>query len=615
MIVDKFFKRRYVIGGLTVLVVVVYIIRLFVLQVIDQSTKSQADSNALVRQTIYPARGLIFDRNGQLLVFNQPIYDVNIIVHEMGKDFDTLSFCTVLQMNKEDFESRMADIKNRKKNTGYSPYSLQSFLTQLDKADIAALQEELYRFPGVYLSKRTLRDYTYDAASHVLGSVGEVNAQDIEHDDYYAPGDYSGRDGIERVYEQQLRGTKGVHILMRDSKGRLQGAYQEGRMDEPSVAGDNLTLTLDIQLQLLAERMLQGKVGSIVAIEPSTGEILALVSSPNWNPKQLVGKDRSANYVRLSNDETKPIMNRATQAIYPPGSTFKTIQALVCLQEKGITLRTEYPCYGPETSGRQPIKCTHHHGSPNSLTKAIEQSCNPYFWCAFRDMLQTDGYGVNNESFKQRYDLWRKDVLSFGLGGPFLDTDISEQSSGYIPTRAFYDKMFGEKGWKAITIRSLAIGQGEILVTPLQLANQAAIIANEGWYITPHLNKTDSMKTRLHRTTIDETFFDVVKQGMHAVMTNGTGRWYNIDSLQMCGKTGTAQNSHGEDHAIFIGFAPMESPKIAVAVVVENAGFGATWAAPMASLMMEQYCTGQLKRQYVLNRMVNNVINPNVEKR
>lgn len=615
MIVDKFFKRRYVIGGLTILIVVIYIVRLFVLQIIDQSTKSQADSNALVRQTIYPARGLIFDRNGQLLVFNQPIYDVNIIVREMGKDFDTLSFCKTLHLSKEDFESHMADIKNRKKNTGYSPYSLQSFLTQLDKADIAALQEELYHFPGVYLSKRTLRDYTYDAASHVLGSVGEVNAQDIEQDDYYAPGDYSGRDGIERVYEHQLRGTKGVHILMRDSKGRLQGAYQEGRMDEPSVAGDNLTLTLDIQLQILAERMLQGKVGSIVAIEPSTGEILALVSSPNWNPKQLVGKDRSANYVRLSNDETKPIMNRATQAIYPPGSTFKTIQALVCLQEKGITLHTKYPCYGPETSGRQPIKCTHNHGTPNSLTKAIEQSCNPYFWCAFRDMLQVDGYGENNESFKQRYDLWRKDVLSFGLGGPFLDTDISEQSSGYIPNRAFYDRMFGEKGWKAITIRSLAIGQGEILVTPLQLANQAAIIANEGWYITPHLNKTDSLKTHLHRTAIDEAFFDVVKQGMHAVMTNGTGRWYNIDSLQMCGKTGTAQNPHGEDHAIFIGFAPMESPKIAVAVVVENAGFGATWAAPMASLMIEQYCTGQLKRQYVLNRMVDKVINPNVEKR
>lgn len=615
MVKDKYFKRLYVIGGLTILVVAIYIVRLFVLQVIDQSTKGQADSNALVRQTIYPARGLIYDRDGQLLVFNQPIYDINVIVREMGKTFDTLGFCASISIDKEVFETRMAEIKNRKKNPSYSPYSIQPFLTQLDKADIACLQEELYRFPGVYLSKRTLRDYTYDAAAHVLGSVGEVNKQDIERDDYYAPGDYSGRDGIERVYEKQLRGTKGVTILMRDSKGRLQGAYQEGRMDKPSIAGENLTLTLDIQLQLLAEKLLQGKVGSVVAIEPATGEILALVSSPNWNPKRLVGKSRSENYMRLLNDETKPIMNRATQALYPPGSTFKTIQALVCLQENGITTKTEYPCNGPESSWQQPIKCTHHHGSPNSLTEAIEQSCNPYFWCAFRDMLQLDGYGTDNEDFKKRYDLWRKDVMGFGLGKRFTDTDISEQSAGYIPTRSFYDNMFGNKGWKAITIRSLAIGQGEILVTPLQLANQAAIIANNGWYITPHLNKVDSMKTHVHKTEVDESYFDVVKQGMHAVMVNGTGRWYNIDSLQMCGKTGTAQNPHGDDHAIFIGFAPMESPKIAVAVVVENAGFGATWAAPIASLLMEQYCNGNVARTYLVNRLAEKVINPNVEKR
>lgn len=615
MVEDKYYKRRYVIGGLAILLVAIYIIRLFILQVIDQSTKSQADSNALVKQTIYPARGLIYDRNGQLLVFNQPIYDVNVIVHEMGHHFDTIAFCEALKLNRETFDARMAEIKSRKKNASYSAYSLQTFLTQLNKEDIAPLQEELYHFPGVYLSRRTLRDYTYDAASHVLGSVGEVNGQDIEKDNYYAPGDYAGRDGVERVYEKQLRGTKGVNILMRDSRGRLQGAYQEGRMDRPSIAGEDLTMTLDIQLQLLAEKLLQGKVGSVVAIEPSTGEILALVSSPNWNPKRLVGKSRSENYVRLLKDETKPIMNRATQALYPPGSTFKTIQALVCLQEKGITPQTEYPCFGPESSWQQPIKCTHHHGSPNDLIKALEQSCNPYFWCAFRDMLQRDGYGPNNEVFKKRYDLWRTDVMRFGLGERFTDSDISEQSAGYIPPRSFYDKMFGELGWKAITIRSLAIGQGEILVTPLQLANQAAIIANEGWYITPHLNKADSMRTHLHYTAIDEPYFDFIKQGMHAVMTNGTGRWYNIDSLQMCGKTGTAQNPHGDDHAIFIGFAPMKSPKIAVAVVVENAGFGATWAAPIASLMMEQYCTGKISRQYLFNRLAEKVINPNVEKR
>lgn len=615
MIIDKFHKRRYVISGLIVLVVVVYILRLFVLQIIDQSSKSQADSNALVKQTIYPARGLIYDRNGQLLVFNQPIYEIKLILSQMGTDFDTLGFCQALHIDKTFFDERMIQIKDRKRNVGFSSYSPQTFLSQLDKKDVVCLQQSLYHFPGVYLTRRTLRDYTYDAACHVLGSVGEVNQRDIEADSYYAAGDYSGRDGIEKTYEKQLRGEKGVNILMRDSRGRLQGAYLEGKMDEPSYVGQDLTLTLDIRLQLLAEKLLQGKVGSVVAIEPATGEILALASSPNWNPMQLVGRERSQHYNQLLNDPTKPIMNRATQALYPPGSTFKTIQALVCLQEKGITLDTQYPCYGPETSSRQPIKCTHHHGSPNSLTQAIEQSCNPYFWCAFRDMLQKEGYGEGNETFKQRYDLWREDVLSFGLGARFTDTDISEQSAGYIPNRDFYDRMFGPKGWKAITIRSLSIGQGELLITPLQMANQAAIIANKGWYITPHLNKADSMQYHRHSTAIDSCYFDVVHEGMHAVMTNGTGRWYNIEPLGMCGKTGTAQNPHGDDHAIFMGFAPMSDPKIAVAVIVENAGFGATWAAPIASLMMEQACTDTIKRTYLENRIANAILNPDVQKR
>lgn len=615
MIDDRFYKRRYVIGGLVVLVGIIYVLRLFMLQIIDQSTKAQADSNALVKQTIYPARGLIYDRNGQLLVFNQPIYEIQMIFHEMGSNFDTIAFCQTLDIDREKFDERVAQMKDRKRNIGFSNYSPQMFLGQLSKQDVAALQQSLYKFPGIYLTKRTLRDYTFDAASHVLGNVGEVNQKDIERDSYYAVGDYSGRDGIEKTYEEQLRGRKGVHILMRDARGRLQGAYLDGKLDETSYSGQNLMLTLDIRLQMLAEQLLQGKIGSVVAIEPATGEILALASSPNWNPKQLVGRQRSYNYNQLLDDPTKPIMNRATQAMYPPGSTFKTIQTLVCLQEKGIMLDTQYPCYGPESSSRQPIKCTHHHGSPNSLTKALEQSCNPYFWCAFRDMLQKEGYGKDNETFKQRYDLWRNDVLSFGLGKRFTDTDVREQSAGYVPTRQFYDHMFGNKGWKAITIRSLSIGQGELLITPLQMANQAAIIANKGWYITPHLNKADSMKTHKHKTSIDPVYFDVVHEGMHAVMTNGTGRWYNIDSLGMCGKTGTAQNPHGEDHAIFMGFAPMESPEIAVAVVVENAGFGATWAAPIASLMIEQACTDTIQRQYLVDRIANAVINTDVQRR
>ena len=615
MIVDKFYKRQYVISGLAITVVAIYILRLFVLQIIDQSTKAQADSNALVKQTIYPARGLIYDRNGVLLVFNQPIYEIRLIPYEMGADFDTLTFCHALNMEREMFAERMALMKDRKRNPGYSLYSPQSFLSNLNKEEVAVLQQSLYRFPGVYLTKRTLRDYTYPVASHVLGSVGEVNQKDIDNDPYYSVGDYSGRDGLEKTYEKQLRGEKGVQILMRDSRGRIQGSYLEGRMDKDAYMGQNITITLDIQLQLLAESLLQGKIGSVVAIEPSTGEILALASSPNWNPKQLVGRERSKNYNDLLNDPTKPIMNRATQALYPPGSTFKTIQALVCLQEKGIALNTEYPCFGPESSARQPIKCTHNHGSPNNLITAIEQSCNPYFWCAFRDMLQKEGYGTDNEIFKQRYNLWRDDVITFGLGTKFIGTDISEQSTGYIPDCAFYDRMFGTKGWKAITIRSLSIGQGELLVTPLQLANQAATIANKGWFITPHLNKNDSLKAQKHITAVDSSFFTVVHQGMHAVMSNGTGRWYNIEALQMCGKTGTAQNPHGDDHAIFMGFAPMNNPTIAVAVVVENAGFGATWAAPIASLMMEQACTDTIKRTYLKERIVKAIINPNVQER
>lgn len=615
MIVDKFYKRQYVISGLAITVVAIYILRLFVLQIIDQSTKAQADSNALVKQTIYPARGLIYDRNGVLLVFNQPIYEIRLIPYEMGADFDTLTFCHALNMEREMFAERMALMKDRKRNPGYSLYSPQSFLSNLNKEEVAVLQQSLYRFPGVYLTKRTLRDYTYPVASHVLGSVGEVNQKDIDNDPYYSVGDYSGRDGLEKTYEKQLRGEKGVQILMRDSRGRIQGSYLEGRMDKDAYMGQNITITLDIQLQLLAESLLQGKIGSVVAIEPSTGEILALASSPNWNPKQLVGRERSKNYNDLLNDPTKPIMNRATQALYPPGSTFKTIQALVCLQEKGIALNTEYPCFGPESSARQPIKCTHNHGSPNNLITAIEQSCNPYFWCAFRDMLQKEGYGTDNEIFKQRYNLWRDDVITFGLGTKFIGTDISEQSTGYIPDCAFYDRMFGTKGWKAITIRSLSIGQGELLVTPLQLANQAATIANKGWFITPHLNKNDSLKAQKHITAVDSSFFTVVHQGMHAVMSNGTGRWYNIEALQMCGKTGTAQNPHGDDHAIFMGFAPMNNPTIAVAVVVENAGFGATWAAPIASLMMEQACTDTIKRTYLKERIAKAIINPNVQER
>jgi penicillin-binding protein 2 len=386
----------------------------------------------------------------------------------------------------------------------------------------------------------------------------------------------------------------------------MQGSYKNGELDRTAKAGTDLYTTLDIQLQLLAEELLSGKIGSAVAIEPKTGEILALASNPTWNPKLLVGKERSKNYNALLNDKTKPLLNRATQATYPPGSTFKTIQALVCLEQGAITPNTLYPCSGP---GSSPIKCTHHHGSPVALDKAIEQSCNPYFWCAFRDLMQKD-----NKDIHIPYEKWRNAVMQFGLGQKFTDSDLGEQSSGSIPSTRLYDKFYGPNGWKAITIRSLSIGQGEIIVTPLQLANQAAAIANEGYYISPHLNKNDSMRIHRHNIDIQKKHFDEVKAGMHRVMVYGTGRHYAIDSLHMAGKTGTTQNPHGRDHAIFIGFAPVEDPKIAVAVVVENAGFGATWAAPIASMMMEQYLNGEMKRKDLKKNISERVLNESVKK-
>lgn len=611
MINDQYYRRRYIISGIAIVVVLVYIARLFYLQVIDQSTKGQADNNALVKQTVYPSRGLIYDRHGELLVFNQPIYEITMTMRDMGDDWDTTSFCRCLHISREEFNDRVKEIKDKRKNKGYSRWTPQVFMSQLKKEDIATLQEAMFLFPGIQIQKRTLRDYTYKAAAHVLGSVGEVNQNDIDRDDYYTRGDYSGRDGLERTYEKQLRGDKGVEVLMRDSHGRMQGSYQDGELDQKAKAGTDIYTTLDIQLQLLAEELLEGKIGSAVAIEPQTGEILALASNPGWNPKVLVGKERSKNYDILLNDPTKPLYNRATQATYSPGSTFKTIQALVCLHEKGITPDTKYPCSGPSSS---PIKCTHHHGSPVSLENAIEQSCNPYFWAAFRDMLQKNGYGKENEDFKKRYELWRNDVMSFGLGQKFTDTDLGDQSTGNIPTIQFYDRYFGKTGWKAITIRSLSIGQGEILVTPLQLANQATIIANGGYYISPHLNKNDSMLTHVHQLDIEPEYFDILKNGMHRVMVHGTGRHFAIDSLHMAGKTGTVQNPHGKDHAIFIGFAPVEDPQIAVAVVVENAGFGATWACPVATMMMEQYLTGEVKRTWLRKRIAESVLNESVKK-
>ena len=601
MINDSLYKRKYLVGGIAVIVVLIYIVRLFFLQILDQSTQEKAANNAQLRQTVYPSRGLIYDRNGELLVANQPIFEVTMVVREMTKSaFDTIGFCNALHISLETFETRMQDMTNKKKNRGYSRFSPQIFMQNLSQEEVAELQQEKYRYPGVGIRIRTLRDYTYPIASHILGSVGEVNHNDLERDSYYAIGDYAGRDGIERTYEKELRGKKGEKVYMRDSRGRIQGSFQNGALDQKAEAGTDLYLSIDRATQQVAEKLMQNKIGSIVAIEPSTGEIIAMVSAPYWDPRRLVGKERSLNYEALLKDKNKPLMNRATQAQYAPGSTFKIIQALAGLQEGIITTHTKYPCNGP---GSSPVKCTHNHGSPVSLEEGIEQSCNPYFWALYRDMLQQDGYDDGHTHFKEHYQAWREIVASFGLGEKFTNTDIREQAKGYLPTTEFYNRIYGQKGWKAITIRSLSIGQGEILVTPLQLANQAAAIANKGYYITPHFNRNDSMKSDTHQVLVDEELFDVVHRGMARVMTDGTGRWYNLPELQICGKTGTVQNPHGDDHALFIAFAPMDNPKIAVAVAVENAGFGSTWACPIATMVIEQYLNGEIKRNALFESM------------
>jgi len=611
MINDTLHNRRWLIAAIATVIVVIFIMRLFWLQVVETKYKAGAESNAFLRRTIFPPRGLIYDRNNTLLVYNKPAYDITLIMREI-RDLDTLALCNSLNITKDFFIKRMEEIKDRKKNLGFSNFTPQLFMTQLSIKEIATFQQFNYKFPGFYIQNRTLREYAFPFAAHVLGSIGEVSRRTIENDPYYKPGDYAGRDGVEFTYEHALRGKKGVEILLRDSRGRIKGKYRNGELDEEAVAGSDLILTIDIQLQMLGEKLFNGKVGSAVAIEPKTGEILALVTNPAFDPSLLVGRERSKNYSELVKDKTKPLMNRATQAQYSPGSTFKMIQALAALQLGGINENSIFGCSGTDS---KPIRCSHFHGSPVTLLNAIEQSCNPYFWHAFRLILEKDGYGAKNAFFKNRYQMWVDAMFSFGFGHKFEDSDVYEQSRGNIPSQRFYNRYFGETGWRAMTIRSLSIGQGEILVTPLQLANSMAVIANEGYYITPHLNKHDTMLLRRHESLIDKKHFPIINEGMWRVFEFGTGRHHKLNNISMCGKTGTVENNHGKDHSLFVGFAPRENPVIAVAVAVENAGFGATWAAPIASLMMEQYLTGKIERTELFERIANSVTDTNVKKR
>lgn len=587
-------KRKYVIAGFLLLIATIFAIRLYDLQINDTRYKKSADSNAFLKKTIYPSRGLMYDRNGELVVFNQPAYDVMLIPRDVT-DFDTLDFCATLNITRQELEKRFADMRDKRKNPGYSSFTPQKLLSHLSAQDYGRLQEKLYRFPGFFIQKRILRQYNHAAAANVLGNIREVNAEDVARDDYYAAGDYTGDLGVERSYEKYLRGIKGTEILIRDARGRIQGRFENGRHDVSPVSGRDLTLSLDIKLQEYAESLMVGKRGAIVAIEPKTGEILCMVSSPTYNPNTLVGRQRGKNYAKLVNDPTKPLFDRALMGAYPPGSTFKPTQGLILLQEGIITTSTAYPCYRGYISGGLRVGC-HSHGSPLPLKPALQTSCNAFFCWGFKAMVdKRSKYGTSANAF----EVWKKHLVTMGYGYR-LGVDLPGESRGFIPNEKFYNKYYGVGHWSANTIISVSIGQGEILATPLQIANLCATIANRGWFVTPHAVRAiaDTVmppEFRQHRRpSIDEKWYYEVAEGMRMSVTGGTCRRAAIPGIEVAGKTGTAQNPHGKDHSAFIGFAPYDNPKIAVCAYIENAGWGATYGVPIGSLVIEKYLNGSI---------------------
>lgn len=601
-------NRRYVIIGAVVLLVIVFIIRLFYLQVVENDYKAWADSNAFLKKTLLPSRGIIYDRNGKLLVYNQPAYEVMLIMREV-QPFDTLDFCNILSITKEQFEKRIADLKNRQLNPGYSSYVPQVFMNNLSAQECGVLQEKLYKFPGFYIQNRTIRQYEYPYAAHILGNIGEVDRKDIKKDDYYVQGDYSGRAGVERSYEKELRGVKGVEILLRDVHGRIKGKYDEGNSDVAPVSGKNLKLSIDMDLQAYGEKLMKNKVGSIVMIEPETGEVLCMVSSPNYDPSLLVGRQRGKNHHLLSQDPQKPLIDRSITGFYPPGSTFKPTQGLIFLQEGVITPETMYTCaHGYTYRGGKPA--CHGHPSPLSLVPALATSCNSYFCWGLHDMLDSRRrYPTVQEAF----EVWKNHLVSMGYGYP-LGIDLPGEKRGYIPNSKVYDKAYRGR-WNSSTVISIAIGQGEVSATPLQICNLAATIANRGYFITPHVVKEvqdtplDTLYTNRRYPTIDSKYYDVIAEGMRNAVLGGTCWKAAIPGIEVCGKTGTAENPHGKDHSAFIGFAPYKNPKVAICVYVQNGGFGAAFGVPIGKLMMELYLKGEISPEdKALEEQISNTV-------
>ena len=577
----------------------IFVGRLFQLQVIRGANYDPINNATVKLEFIYPERGYIYDRNGKLLVANQVSYDVMVQPNRV-KPIDTLEFCQLLKIDKEDF------LKRFRKAERYATYLPSVFLKQLAKEDFAYLQEKLHKFQGFYIQKRIIRNYPIKAAANVLGYIGEVNEQKARNSTYYQQGELEGKDGVEKQYEQYLRGKKGKRYLQRNNLNRVTGSYKKGAFDTLPINGKDLQLTLDIDLQLYAQKLMNGKRGGIVALEPSSGEILALVTSPSYDPNMLVGRQRSKNSVLLFKDSiNKPTYDRGLSAVYPPGSPFKMMNALIALQENVINENTRFTCYGGYRYGSRPHEFMRCHcdiyGKPLSLKTAISRSCNSYFSNTYKRIVEKD----NNP--KEGMNNWNQHITSFGLGN-YLGYDLPSGQKGLIPNGAYYDRRY-RYAWNASTNISNAIGQGEILTTPIQLANFTAAIANRGYFYTPHIVKKinneriDNQKyTVPKQTSIDKKNFGPVIEAMHEVFKTGTGKWSRIKGIEICGKTGTAENftringfkEQLEDHSILVAFAPKENPKIALAVFVENGGYGSTIAAPITSLIIEKYIKGEI---------------------
>lgn len=595
-----YLNRKYVFIGLFLLTGLIFIARLFYIQIVAETYILSATNNVLRYITQYPARGLIYDRNGKLLVFNEAAYDMVVTPRDVRR-MDTAEFCRLLGIDIFEFRSRLKEARK------YSVYKPSIFESQINRENFGALQEKMFMFPGFFVQPRTLRKYAYPTAAHMLGYVGEASPAVIAGNPYYKAGDYIGISGIEKSYETELRGRKGMKIRLVDVHNRDMGSFQKGKYDTVSIPGTDLWSSIDVDLQLLGELLMRNKKGSIVAIEPSSGEVLCMVSSPTYDPNLLVGRIRNTNFAELASDTVRiPLFNRALMATYPPGSTFKTANALIGLQEGVLFPQTRYGCPGGFALGNGQVVGCHNHPGPLGLVESIQHSCNTYYCKVFKSIVDKDGPSGTERAFNR----WRDHMLSFGLGQK-TGLDLPSELNGNIPTSAYYDKYYGRNRWRSLTVISLAIGQGEILLTPVQLANLTAMIANRGYYITPHVIKGVGRQNSVSRTfmekhvsTVDPAHFEVVVEGMEKVVLAGTATNARLDSIPVCAKTGTAQNPHGDNHSVFIAFAPKENPRIALSVIVENAGWGAAWAAPIASLMIEQYLTGIIRRDDLRERMV-----------